>query len=88
MPFINYREGSKLSWGITKEKSLTIEEITLGCMLRIADSLEKMEEPYTELLQIIENYKDLEIENKKLKKTISGLKGYITKLNSPNKQSL
>ena len=85
MPFTDYREGSKLYWGITKEKGLTIEEITLGCMLRIADSLEKMEEPYTELLQTIENYKDLEIENKKLKKTIAGLKGHITKLkNSPS----
>ncbi len=55
------------------------EEITLGCLLRIATSLENIEQPYTDLLQTIEDYKELVADNKKLKKTIAGLKGYINK---------
>ena len=78
----DYKKHSRIfDWGrkIEKNGNLTTEELKTGSLLRIADSLEKMEQRYTEISQSIENYKDLEIENKKLKKTISGLKGYINK---------
>lgn len=82
MKWKNYKEQSKLEWGkeVPDDKSvITLEELKLGCLMRISDSLEKMEQPYTELLQNIENYEQLELENKRLKKTIAGLKGYINK---------
>lgn len=88
MGWKDYREESKSVWGRKTEYPLeiTLEEVKTGCFLRIADSLEKMERPYVELLETIEKYKELEIENKSLRREISGLKGVITKLkNSPNK---
>ncbi len=83
MNWKNYKEQSKLEWGkeVLNDKCvITLEELKLGCLLRISDSLENMEQPYIELLQIIENYKELEAENKRLKNTIAGLKGYIKKI--------
>ena len=87
----DYREFSKIyKWGreVEEGKNLTIEDLKIGCLLRIADSLERMEQPYKDLLQIIENYKEFERENKKLKQTISSLKGHIKKINCPKKKSL
>lgn len=83
----DFKEQSRQDWGVDTNETtnLSIEQIELGCLLRIADSLENMEQPYKELLQTIEYYKELELENKKLKKTVAGLKGHITKLNSPSK---
>ena len=78
----DYKDQSKLVWGrsLSENEYLTIEEINTGCLLRIADSLEQIEQPYKDLLQDIEYYKEFEQENKKLKRTIAGLKGHINKL--------
>lgn len=82
MSFKYFKDESKLDWGTDDKdnnKILSMEQIQLGCLLRIADSLEKMEQPYIDFLQDIEYYKEFEIENKKLKRTIAGLKGYLNK---------
>lgn len=48
---IEYKEGSRKDWGtIAKDKKLTTEQIQLGCMQRIADSLERIEKPYLDLI--------------------------------------
>lgn len=74
-----YKESSRIfNWGReVGEGNLNLEELKVGALLRIADSLENMEQPYKDLLKTIEYYKKFGEENKKLKRSISGLKGYI-----------
>lgn len=77
----DFKEESKLDQGVdlNETTNLSMEQIKLGCLLRIADCLEQMGRPYVELLETIEYYKEFEIENKKLKKTLAGLRGHINK---------
>lgn len=42
MSFKQYKEESRKSWGTDKTSSLNMEQITLGAVLRIADSLEEI----------------------------------------------
>lgn len=48
--FKNYREESRRGWGNTQDQALSMEQITLGAVLRIADAVEKMAQRYTELI--------------------------------------
>lgn len=38
----NYKEESRKDWGVTQEAALTIEQINIGAVLRIADACELM----------------------------------------------
>jgi chromosome segregation ATPase len=69
----------------------TTEMAQLGAVLRIADSLEKIEKPFVELLEKVKNQEErmeflrmtnrkLNDENDKLTHRIRGYKGEITKL--------
>lgn len=84
--FKNYREQSKIEWGMELEKNITLTEsqITLGCLLRIADALDKIKEPYIDMIRKLKSG-DAQIEwyraeLKKSKCREAGLKGYITRL--------
>jgi DNA anti-recombination protein RmuC len=76
----NQREASRQNWKCND----TIEEINSGSLQRIADSLEKMEKPFKQLLvdaQQYEKWYRSEAEsNRKLTRRISALQGVITKM--------
>lgn len=81
MPDKDYRQESKRPWGTTNDGNLTMEQVKFGAMLRIADSLEKMEKPFARLISDAEWQKErAERLSKSLTKAehvIAGLKGYI-----------
>ncbi len=62
----------------------SIEQIQLGCMLRIADAIEKMAQRHTELIRDRDMYNrwyDEEVERRKIaERSLSAAKGQITKL--------
>jgi hypothetical protein len=86
MAFRSYKEESRrIAWGTSAEGAgLTLNQINTGCLLRIADSLERMEKPYLSLLRDAEVLKkscelrEREIGN--LHNRIAGYKAHITKL--------
>lgn len=84
MTFKNYRQQSRdVQWG-TEGTANSFEQINCGSLLRIADATEKMAMRYTELIDKAErlersnNY--LHTANRQQERSISALKGQITKL--------
>ena len=81
--FKSYREGSRENYG-TYNENLKLDQIQLGALLRIADSLEKIEKPYADLINNAEFYKNCSQNARnrenKLKKKVAGLRGYITRI--------
>jgi hypothetical protein len=84
--FKAYKEESRTNWGATVESETNInrDQIQLGAILRIADSLERMEQPFIKILEERDYYSRKHQENKaeirKLKKSNAALKGVINKL--------
>lgn len=83
MAFKNYRDESRGQWGQNTETP-TIEQLTMGCMLRIADATELMAKNYAELIaerdQALRSeayWRDL---YEKCSRRRSALKGVVTKL--------
>jgi len=78
----SFRDGSRLNF--PAGKTLTIEEINCGSLQRIADATEAMAKEYNELLRMKNLYSRwYEDERNKVaarNRTISNLKGQITKL--------
>lgn len=74
------REQSKMEW----EGRGTAEDLQLGCLQRIADASEKMAGNYIQLQNDRDWYKKRYYEQQesmnKLHRTISALKGVITKM--------
>lgn len=68
------REQSRHIWTSTGEK-LTIEEVSLGVQLRIADSLERMEKPYLKMID----------ENAYLRKRVQALNEELTRSANTNR---
>lgn len=86
---INLREATKVQWvhiqnELDPSEYPGDENIKLGCLMRIADASEKMASNYTQLQNEIDRYKRWYNEerdaNEKLKRTISSLRGVITRL--------
>lgn len=84
--FKAYKEQSRANWGadFKEGEQLSRDQIQLGAILRIADSLEKMEKPYAQLLDSV-NYlrnsnKELQYDNSVLKKQVAAFKGIINKM--------
>lgn len=84
--FVFYKESSRANWGVHLNDAQTLqkEDIKIGAILRIADSLERIEKPY---LNLIEECKTLREQNNrrlsrisKLEKQIAAYKGIITKM--------
>ena len=84
MPFKSYREESRLNYGTEDEGPMLDSGIQLGALLRIADSLEKMQRPFTDLLserkRYEEYYRSGQKRERKLERQIAGLRGAITRM--------
>ncbi len=77
------RELSRTQW-TTESIKPSIEEISLGAQLRIADSLERIERPYQKLIDDYNYVKaqnqNLNESNQRLLNQIRALKGWVTRL--------
>jgi len=84
MSFNSYRKISRTDWG-TNDSAFTQDQFKLGAILRIADALEVIAKNNQNLIEEVEKYKRWyateEKENQYLRRSVSGLKGYITKVN-------
>lgn len=84
MPFTDYRDETKKNYGTHSEPPLTRDQLNTGCMLRIADAVEKMATNHDLLIRQRDDYRrwyeDERQENKMFHKRISSMKGVITKL--------
>jgi hypothetical protein len=85
MPFKDYRQQSRdCQWGTESVYGLTAEQINCGSLLRIADSLERMEKPFVELLRENKRLREIFEEDQKtlarLYRQRSALRGVITRL--------
>lgn len=79
-----YKEESRKRWGDSKGGVPSIEQIKLGCMLRIADATEAIATEHNRLIaentQITGHYKYSQLDNNRLRKSNAALKGQVTKL--------
>ncbi len=90
--FKSYKAESKSDWGVfTQDPNLVLDnsQITVGCLLRIADAVEKVAIRHTDLMDARDRY---ERESKTYRervtvrdRTISALKGVITKMKKAGK---
>jgi len=86
MPYKNYKEKSKSSWGrnVPDGEGLTCEVIQTGCMQRIADAAEVMAQNYLQLQQEYEYLKGRkdywQREAEASRRREAAMKGVITKL--------
>jgi hypothetical protein len=81
--FKNYRSESRdTNWG-TQDKGLSLDQINAGSLLRIADSLERMEEPYLKLHRDLDNFKRWYIQERNIKEdlqaSLRGTKAWSTR---------
>jgi len=80
MPSKNMRNESRIDWNLTTEaKYIGDEHIKLGCLMRIADSLEKIENPFDRLLSqnkyLESRVEELRKENEKYYRSICAYRG-------------
>ena len=86
----DFKEASKVNWHISGEQ-VSEDQLKIGCLQRIATSLENMEAPYLKLLGEVETQvnqcsylgrrnKELIAETEHLSRCNSSLRGAITKL--------
>lgn len=77
-------EESRKLWRAPDNKIPDVEQLTVGCLQRIAQSLENMEAPYLRLLEeqkwYSDRHKDMLKEADKYRRQIAGLKGYIKRI--------
>lgn len=77
------KEHTRTNWVSNAEKP-SMEEIQLGAILRIADTLDKMAVPYQQLMKEIENYKmhleEARFEISRLRLLVNSSKKQIKKL--------
>ena len=82
----DYKKASRSNWGteLPKDQNLNREQIQLGAILRIADATEAMAENYVKLQSDLawykENYYKAIGRCNDRDRTISALKGHITRL--------
>jgi len=78
------RKLSKETYSRKSENTASYDEIKTGCLQRIADSLEKIEKPYQNLISDYEYLKEvnarLRDSNDKLMNQVKAYKGHITRL--------
>jgi hypothetical protein len=84
--FKPYRTESKSNWGTTieQESNISSDQIQLGAILRIADSLERIEQPYLRLLAERERYErwynEEKVKRRKLEKQNAAYRGVINRM--------
>lgn len=85
MAFKSYRDSSRVNYGTNDDaKSLTLEQINTGSLLRIADATELMAKNHIQLQNDLDWYKKRYPEQREeiahLNNRIRSLKGVITRL--------
>lgn len=88
LKFISYKEGSRKDWGTDLDvdggEDINGGQIKLGAILRIADSLEKIEKPYQKLIErndwLSKRNNRLMEENNRLRNSNTGYKSRVTRL--------
>jgi hypothetical protein len=91
MPSKFYKDESRKDWydELCPTQQLTCDKIQLGALLRIADATEVMAKNHQQLIDERNNYKRwYESERQtteKLVRRISGLRGYIKRINKSRK---
>lgn len=86
MPFIDHRKNTKTFWGreVDGESNPNLEDIKLGCLLRIADATELMAKRHTELMSQRDYYerlaRDRGAEVERLVRQRAALRGTITRM--------
>lgn len=79
MSFKNYREESRNAWGTHEE--VTLKNIKVGAILRIADATEKMANNYVRMENDLKVYKNKYEERTKdiehLHRVIAALRGHL-----------
>jgi hypothetical protein len=85
----SYREESKKDWGTGNQDALSLEQIQLGALLRIADATEAMAKNYIRMQDDLEYYKkhyrEQKIEIAHLSRSNRALKGHFRRLKKQNK---
>ena len=84
MPMLDYKTESRKSYGTSEPGNLTITQLQLGAILRIADAVEAMSKNFlqmqNDLIYYKNKYNEKGIQVEKQYKVISTLKGHITRL--------
>ena len=79
----SYREASKADWA-TELQIPTTEQIQLGALLRMADALDQMKRPFTDLLRDRERYERYYREGmereKRMLRQIAALRGHLKRM--------
>jgi len=74
----------RFNWETCRDSMAKHENLNLSCALRIADAVEVIAKNYSELIEERDKhyrwFKEEQEKNEKLRRTISGLIGYITRL--------
>jgi len=91
--FVTYTEESKKSYGVDLQNPykdvMTKEQISIGCLQRIADATELMAQNHSQLIRDRDNYKAYWqgkiIVCQRMARRISALQGVITKLKKKGK---
>lgn len=77
---------------IAPENQCTLEQINTGCLQRIADAMEKMAQPYSELLEDVQilrhNNEVFEETIERLKRSIRAYKGLVKTLKYKRKEHI
>lgn len=90
MAWQSYKERSKENWGTSEDTQFTMEEVQYGCILRIADAVEKMAQRHTDLIQERDQYEKWYSNEAKSHKmtsnTLRVTKGHLTRVKNRIKQ--
>jgi hypothetical protein len=84
--FKPYRAESKSNWGAHMDQgdNISSDKIQLGAILRIADSLERIEQPYLRLLAERERYErwynEEKVKRRKLERQNAAYRGVINRM--------
>jgi hypothetical protein len=85
----NFKEHSKTKWSKPNHSEYPGDaEVQIGCLQRIADSLENMEQPYLKLISERERYErwynEEKVKRRKLEKSNAALIGVINRMKKQN----
>jgi len=80
----SYAKESRSNWGTSSSDALSIEQITLGATLRIADATEAMAKSHTALIEEKERYKRWHEEKSaaydRLERSYRAVRGHLTRI--------
>lgn len=84
--FVSHRDASRTNWGrdLQEGQGSNVEDIQLGCLLRIADATEAMAKEHTRLIRDRDyyeaGYRRQRKEIEALARRIASLRGVITRM--------